>query len=119
MRGMNCETDTCIIHIKDLFSFEWDTVFIFYSPVEYDVCKYQEYRRYQRGNRRIAFVKNSEMIYHEDELAIEVPYSFYIMSDDIFYTPETAVFYVTWDLSHRYYNLIPVFDGKREIINKQ
>jgi hypothetical protein len=134
MKYMNCETDTCIVRMTDLFSFEWDTMFVFSLPIGNTICSYPKYRRTQKEfDRRIIFVKDSKIMYCEDERATEEPYSFYILSNDIFYaqgiasvtrsgrrrnlsnifyTPETAVFYVTWDPSHRYYNLIQFLDNR-------
>jgi hypothetical protein len=127
--------------MTDLFSFEWDTMFVFPPPIDDTICWNPKYQITQKEfDRRIIFVKNSRIMYCEDEMAIEEPYSFYIISkdifytpetasgtrrgrrrnlSDIFYTPETAVFYVTWDSSHRYYNLIPFWDNREEIIKKQ
>jgi hypothetical protein len=113
---MPCK-DTCIIHIKDLFSFEWDTMFVFPPHFGDTICrKYQMTQKH--SYRRIAFVKDSKIMYCEDEVAIEGPYSSHIMSDDIFYTPETAVFYVIWDKEHGSYDLIPFWDNREEMIKE-
>jgi hypothetical protein len=99
--------------MTDLFSFEWDTMFVFHPNSDYRPI----YNEYQDIARRIVFVKGSKIMYMEDEIAIEVPYSFYILSKDIFYkygterrtmsdtfiTPETAVFSVQWKTRKTYY----------------
>jgi hypothetical protein len=107
--------------MTDLFSFEWDTMFVFPSPLAKDIV-YREYQRTQKEfDRRIVFVKDSRIMYYEDEDNYERAYSFYILSNDVyygrgrsfngehkilsdtFYTPETAVFSVQWETRDIYY----------------
>jgi hypothetical protein len=110
--------------MTDLFSFDWDTMFIFHPNSDYR----PQYNNYQDIARRIVFVKGSKIMYMEDEIAIEEPYSFYILSKDIFYkygterrnlsdtflTPETAVFSVKLDESQDCYYLTSISNAKKD-----
>lgn len=101
-RLKKCSADTCVVKMTDIFDFEWDTLYVFPPMTNYKP-KYQEF---QDIARRLVFVKNSEVIYREDEVAVDKPYSVYFISEQLFYVPESAVFYAEKGNEYSGYNYI-------------
>ena len=64
-----CSQDSCVIKIKDLTNFDWDSVYFFsyFTPLEsIESIIGQPYKHYQEFTIPIIFKKNDSIVYFEN-----------------------------------------------------
>lgn len=84
------EKDGNTIKMNDIIKDDWDTMFVF-PPTSNLRPRFQ---KYQDIARRIVFVKDNQIVYQEDEIAVETAHKVTFDTDQYYFTPETAVFEV-------------------------
>jgi hypothetical protein len=86
--------DTVVVRVADLFTRQWDTMYVF-DPMSRHagLDRYHDEPYYHDIGRRIVLVKDGKVVFREDEIAVEWPYSVHFPDGGVFsYNPQTAVF---------------------------
>ena len=95
------------VDMTDIITEEWDTLFVFPPGSELR----PQYQNNQDIARRILFVKDGHAVYVENEVVVETAPKVTFISDDDFFTPQTAFFRIERKYSKNsgnYYFLYPI-----------